>query len=226
MNPIIELIDVWKGYRYRQGYREVLKGVNLKVYKGEFACILGPNGSGKTTLLKIIGGYLKPDRGSVKIGDVKIEDLDGNKLLEFRREKIGFVFQEDLMFEVITVYENLEVPLLPLIKDRKIRRERILEALKKLGISELADRFPDQLSGGEKRKVSLARALLNNPPILLVDEPTSNLDRESAEEYLEQLLKLNKIGVTILVATHDERIKKYVERRLYLKNGRITAENS
>lgn len=222
MDPIIELINVWKGYRYRQSYREVLKGVDLKVYRGEFVCILGPNGSGKTTLLKTIGGYLKPDKGSIKIDGVKIEDLDRNRILGFRREKIGFVFQEDLMFEVITVYENLEVPLLPLIKDRGVRREKILEVLEKLGISGLAERFPGQLSGGEKRKVSLARALLNNPPILLVDEPTSNLDRESAEEYLEQLLKLNKTGITILVATHDEKIEKYAGRRLYLKNGRIT----
>lgn len=222
MDPIIELIDVWKGYRYKQGYKEVLKGVDLKVCRGEFACILGPNGSGKTTLLKIIGGYLKPDKGSVKIDGVKIEDLNRNRVLEFRREKIGFVFQEDLMFEALTVYENLEVPLLPLIKDRKMRREKIIEVLEKLGIPGLVDRFPDQLSGGEKRKVSLARALLNNPPILLIDEPTSNLDRESTEEYLEQLLKLNKTGITILVATHDEKIEKYAGRRLYLKNGRIT----
>lgn len=221
MNPIIELIDIWKGYRYRQGYREVLKGVNLKVYRGEFTCILGPNGSGKTTLLKIIGGYLKPDKGSVKVEGVKLEDLARNRLLEFRREKIGFVFQEDLMFEVLTVYENLEVPLLPLVKNRKLRRKKVLEALEKLGISELADRFPDQLSGGEKRKVSLARALLNNPSILLVDEPITNLDQKSAEEYLEYLSKLNKLGTTILAATHDEKIMKYARGRLYLKNGRI-----
>lgn len=222
MNPIIELIDVWKGYRNRLGYREVLKGVNLKVYRGEFTCILGPNGSGKTTLLKIIGGYLKPDKGSVKVEGVELEGLAGNKLLEFRREKIGFVFQEDLIFEVLTVYENLEVPLLPLIKNGRLRREKILEVLETLGILELADRFPHQLSGGEKRKVSLARALLNNPIILLVDEPTTNLDQKSAEEYLEHLSKLNKLGITILAATHDEKIIKHAERRLYLKNGRIT----
>lgn len=226
MDPVIELTDVWKGYWYRRNYREVLKGVSLRVYGGKFACILGPNGSGKTTLLKIIGGYLRPDRGSVRVEGVEINALSEGKLLCFRREKVGFVFQEDLMFEVLTVYENLEVPLFPLIKDKKLRRKRILEALEKLDMVELADRFPYQLSGGEKRKVSLARALLNNPPILLIDEPTSNLDQESAEEYLDQLSKLNKLGTTILAATHDEKVIKYAEKILYLKNGKITGKTN
>jgi putative ABC transport system ATP-binding protein len=213
--------SIWK--KYNLGTHEIyaLKGVSLSIGKGEAICILGPNGSGKTTLLKIIAGYIRPDSGIVHINGLDITKLDNNELTLFRKKYVGFIFQEDILIDSLSVYENLELGLKPYIKSRGERRDRIYNALDRLGIKSLVNRLYGKLSEGEKKRVSIAMAIATDPEILFADEPTSHLDEEGVNEVVNIINSLNKSGVTSLIATHDPLIANISKKRIMLRSGKV-----
>lgn len=222
---IIKLIDVWKSYKVGESEITVLKGINLKVNDGEFISLLGPSGSGKSTLLHIIGCLDKPSKGKVIIDGKDISKLNDNELALLRREKIGFVFQFYFLFPYLNAIENVMLPMLLAGKPKKEAEERAKELLEKVGLEK--DRFynkPNQLSGGQQQKVAIARALANNPKILLADEPTGNLDSKSALEVMEIFKRINKDGTTIIMVTHNVELTKYSNRVIRIKDGKLLEE--
>ncbi|MEM5821074.1 MAG: ABC transporter ATP-binding protein [Candidatus Aenigmatarchaeota archaeon] len=221
----MKLIDVWKSYKVGESEITVLKGINLKVNDGEFISLLGPSGSGKSTLLHIIGCLDKPSKGKVIIDGKDISKLNDNELALLRREKIGFVFQFYFLFPYLNAIENVMLPMLLAGKPKKEAEERAKELLEKVGLEK--DRFynkPNQLSGGQQQKVAIARALANNPKILLADEPTGNLDSKSALEVMEIFKRINKDGTTIIMVTHNVELTKYSNRVIRIKDGKLLEE--
>lgn len=225
MSEIVKLIDVWK--IYRTGFVEfpALRGVDLVVEKGGFIAIMGPSGSGKTTLLNMIGLLDKPTRGKVYIDNVDTSKIPEYKLADFRNKKIGFVFQHFSLINRLSVFENIELPLIPRGIPPSRRRELVINALQMIG-GELSwlTKKPNQLSGGQQQRVSIARAIVGNPDILLADEPTGNLDRASAKVVVDTFLKLNKQGLTIIVVTHDPEVAYCTDKILIIRDGKIVGE--
>ncbi|MGD8505359.1 MAG: ABC transporter ATP-binding protein [Candidatus Bathyarchaeota archaeon] len=213
--------SVCKTYRVGDITIEALKGVDLQVAEGEFVSIHGSSGAGKTTLLNIIGGLDKPTSGNVVVLGHNLLDCDEDFLATFRCAYIGFVFQSYNLISTLTAIENVAFP----IEIGGWKEERVSERSEKLleivGLSHRANHFPSQLSGGEQQRVAFARALANDPPLLLVDEPTGNLDFETSREIVSILEKLKAENKTVIVATHDERIMQLAKWRLQLLNGKI-----
>jgi putative ABC transport system ATP-binding protein len=200
----------------------VLKGIDIKIAKGEFVAIMGPSGSGKTTLLDVLGGLLKPTSGEVIIEGVKLSDLTDNEIARIRGKKIGFIFQQYNLIPSLTASENIELSLRINGRNKEDSKKRATELLKMVGLSERVSHKPSQLSGGEQQRVAICRALANNPSIILGDEPTGNLDAKTGFMILNLLKRLNKEqGYTIIVVTHDHRIGKYTERIIKMIDGRI-----
>lgn len=219
---IMKLENVWKAYRVGDIVTWALKGVNLSVEKGDFISIMGPSGSGKTTLLNILGLLDRPTKGKVYIDGVDISDLNSDELARLRNRKIGFVFQQFNLITRMTVYENIELSLVPARVPAAKRREMILRALKSAGgDEEWLVKKPTQLSGGQQQRVAIARALVNNPEIILADEPTGNLDRMSAKVVLETFLRLNRGGQTIIVVTHDPEVANCTNKIHLIRDGVI-----
>jgi putative ABC transport system ATP-binding protein len=202
---------------------EALKDVNLKVEKGDFMVISGPSGAGKTTLLNIIGGIDKPTSGKIVVfeHDLGVEDEDF--LADFRCNNVGFVFQSYNLVSTLTVAENIAFPMEWARKPEDYIKNRIKELLKIVNLEHRADHFSFQLSGGEQQRVAFARALANDPPLLLVDEPTGNLDIKTGLKIVQILRKLKDAGKTIFVATHDERIIQLAGKKLYLEDGKLVS---
>jgi len=200
---------------------EALKDLNLKVVKGEFVSIYGPSGSGKTTLLNLIGGLDKPTSGKVVVFGHDLGTYDENFLATFRCAYVGFVFQSYNLISTLTAIENVAFPVELAGWPRERIGKRSENLLKLVGLSHRANHFPTQLSGGEQQRVAFARALANNPPLLLADEPTGNLDVETGLEIVSILEKMKAKGKTVIVATHDERILSLANRTLRLHDGRI-----
>jgi len=223
---IIKLINVWKIYRTDSIITEVLKGINLEVKRGEFVSLLGPSGSGKSTLLHIIGCLDKPTKGKVIIDGEDVSKLNDNELAEIRREKIGFVFQFYYLFPYLNALENVMLPMLIANESRKEAEERAKELLKMVNIDEsLWYKKPNQLSGGQQQRIAIARALVNEPKILLADEPTGNLDSKSAQDVMKIFSEINKNKkVTIIMVTHNEELTKYSDRMIRIKDGKIIEE--
>ncbi len=221
---ILRLTNVTKIYNTRSGKITALENVNLSVKEGDFLCVLGPSGSGKTTLLKVSAGFLKPDSGSVQLFGKHIYQLPLRELLTLRSKLVGFMFQEDLLINTLTVSENVELPLIARGVPRNKRKQLVFQTLERLGISSLADRKPDEISGGERRRVSLAMSIVNQPKILFADEPTSNLDSQTSLKILEELKRINESGTTIIMASHDPLVtkSKHVKRTILLRDGKIT----
>ena len=217
----IRLASVSKNYYLGDVKISALKDISLSVERGSQLCIMGPNGSGKTTLLKIIAGYIRPTSGHVYVDGVDLTQLNYNELAVFRRENIGFIFQEEIFLESLTVYENLDLALRKTVANSGLRSRYILEALSRIGIDNLKDRLYGKLSMGERKKANIAMAIANKPRILLADEPTSNLDMASIEEVIEIFKELNRDGVTIIVSTHDPILSKYFRDKVFLRDGRI-----
>lgn len=197
-----------------------LSDVSFNLSDGEFVFLTGPSGSGKTTLLRLILRELTPDRGEIIWGNTNITKLS-QKEIPFLRQKIGVVFQDFKVLSERTVKENVEVGLAVGNIDKKDWEERIAKSLELVSLKKCSNMFPSQLSGGELQRVSLARALVVNPKLILADEPTGNLDSRSGEEILKLLTELNKDGKTIVLVTHDMKIAAYAKRRIELKDGRI-----
>ena len=198
-----------------------LKGINLKVNAGEFICLYGPSGAGKTTLLNIIGGLDKPTSGKISVFDHELGTYTEDFLATFRATHVGFVFQSYNLISTLTAQENIAFAMeLAGWKSERIN-ERSETLLNLVGLVQRKNHFPSQLSGGERQRIAFARALANEPPLLLADEPTGNLDTETGLEVFRILEQIKNSGKTVIVATHDEKLLKLASRSLYLKDGRL-----
>jgi len=220
--PIVELREVTK--HYRQGALDVpaLRGLTLAVAKGEFSAICGPSGSGKTTTLNLIGALDRPTSGSVVIEGRDLAPLSRRVLSHLRRDRIGFVFQAYNLMPVLTAYENAEIVLSLQGTPASARRERVMRLLAEVGLEGLEDRRPDELSGGQQQRVAIARAIASNPAVVLADEPTANVDSETAEKLLDIMQQLNRDrGVTFLFSTHDPRVMERARRVVRIVDGRV-----
>ena len=222
---IIEIKDLWrKFFENTPAEVEALKGVNFKVNRGEFITIMGPSGSGKSTLLTILGCMAPSTSGQVFIDGIEITQMPQRKLSELRKNKIGFVFQDIFLIDKISALDNVLLPLLP-YGIKKSDRERALELLKIAGLEDRMHHKPAELSGGQKQRVAICRALINNPPIVLADEPTGNLDSQTGGEVLELLRKVNKEkDVTILAVSHDPKLAEFSSRDVMITDGEITRD--
>lgn len=224
-NVAVEMRSVKKAYQIGDNAVEVLREVNLVVLCGEFATIHGASGSGKTTLLNLIGGIDQPTKGAIYVFGEELTQKNEDYLSDFRCHKIGFVFQSYNLVSTLTVAENLAFPMEWTQKPAHEIEERVNELLSNLGLQHRKNHFPAQLSGGEQQRVALARALANDPPLLLVDEPTGNLDAVSSQKVIDILKSLKNEGKTIIVSTHDNRIMQLADRAFCLDNGRIGNSN-
>lgn len=222
---IIEIKDLKKDYNTSQIPVNALKNINLNFSKGEFSAIVGPSGSGKTTLLNIIGGLDNPSSGNVIINNNDIFKMKENELINYRLSNIGFVFQSYNLIPVFSAFENIEFNMQLLKIPKKSRKERVMQLLNDLGLEEKADRRPSHLSGGEQQRVAVAKALASKPQFILADEPTANLDTESAENLLELMLKMcEKENTTFIFSTHDQRVIEKAKRVIVLKDGVIESD--
>lgn len=194
-----------------------LKDVDIQIPKGSFSCIVGPSGHGKSTLLQLIGGLDKPTSGSVFIDDVNISKLSRNEIANIRASKIGFVFQFFNLLQNLTTLENIQTAMM--FAPRKHATKREQELLKVVGLADKADSKPSELSGGQIQRIAIARALANDPPILLMDEPTGNLDSKSEQEVLEYILSVHKTGKTIVVVTHNNELAKHAGLIFEIRDG-------
>ncbi len=218
--PLISMNRLTKTYR-RDGLEiTVLRGIDLRVFQGDFISLMGPSGSGKSTLLNIIAGIDRPTTGEVKILDSDILSMSEDDLATWRNQHVGFVFQHFNLIPVLTAFGNVELPLLLTSLSKKERCEHVLTALNLVGLTERAEHYPRQLSGGQEQRVAIARAIVTDPTFVLADEPTGDLDAESAEEVMKVLAGLNsQFHKTIILVTHDPRAAAYASIRHYLDKG-------
>jgi len=216
---MIELKDIEKVYIRGSEEVHALRGIDLNISKGEFISIVGPSGSGKTTLLHILGCLDNPSKGIMKIDTVETEHMAESELVEIRRQKIGFVFQQFYLIPKLTVFDNIALPLL--FSRTTIDRQKIISLLELVGLQNKIGRYPNQLSGGEMQRVAIARALVNNPEIILADEPTGNLDTENSEKIFELLKSLHLSGLSVIMVTHNLDLAMRADRVVKLKDGKI-----
>lgn len=218
---MIELVNCYKSYDGEKTF--VLNNLNLKIEQGMFVAITGESGSGKTTLLNILGTLDEPNAGNYVINNVNILKLNSKELANFRNNNIGFVFQEYLLIPYLSVKENICLPVLHKDKkEKKFFERKAEEIIRTLNIEELSDKKSTKLSGGEKQRVSLARALINDPLLILADEPTGNLDNKTAKIVLDHLFKINKkYRVTVVLVTHDKDLLSYADVVLNLEKGKL-----
>src|SRR6516225_5001115 len=220
MTAVVSLKNVVKRYMRGKQRVEVLHALDLEVQSGEFLALMGPSGSGKTTLLNLIGGLDRPDEGEVIVAGERIDKLSSSQLAKWRARHVGFVFQFYNLLPVLTAERNVEVPLLLTNLSRAQRKRNVQAALELVGLADRAKHKPAELSGGQQQRVAIARALIADPTLLVCDEPTGDLDRESAEDILNLLKILNqKQGKTIVMVTHDPRAADHASRRLYVDKG-------
>lgn len=219
---MIELHNVTKVYDIGEVKVKALDNVSFRCQEGEVVSIMGPSGSGKSTLLNILGCLDKPTSGSYSLEGQDVSKLSDNALAVIRNRKLGFVFQSYNLLPKMTALENVELPIVYAGQAR--RRARALEALESVGIGSRAHHHPSEMSGGEQQRVAIARCLINNPLIILADEPTGNLDTKSSQNIMALLLEQSKKGITIIVVTHEEDIAVYTQRTIYLRDGNMIEE--
>ena len=218
---IITVDKINKTYRNGSLELQVLKNISFKVDKGEFLAIMGSSGSGKSTMMNILGCLDNQYEGRYILDGIDISKSTENELSEIRNKKIGFIFQSFNLLPRLTALENVELPLVYSSVPKEERHKRANELLEMVGLKERIHHRPNELSGGQRQRVAIARALANNPSIILADEPTGNLDSKSEEEIIEILQKLNKMGKTIVIVTHEPSIGEIAERKIVFKDGEI-----
>jgi putative ABC transport system ATP-binding protein len=221
LNGIVEIRDLCKSYWRGAAEIPVLDGLDLSIARGEFVALMGPSGSGKSTLLNLIAGIDRPTSGSLRIEDREIGELSERELDLWRNRSIGFVFQFYNLIPVLSAEENVEVPLLLWPLSQAERRERVRAALRVVGLEPRLDHRPGQLSGGEQQRVAIARALVTDPVLVLADEPTGDLDTQSASDVLTLMQRLNRAGKTFVMVTHDPRAAQRASRSVRLEKGRL-----
>jgi len=220
---IIRVKDLTKSYQSGAVTTQALRGVSLEIEKGSFTAIVGPSGHGKSTLMHLLGGLDRPSEGSVFVEGTDLGGLDNSELARLRGEKIGFVFQFFNLLQGLTAKENVEVAAMLAGISEKEQGTRALELLAQVGLAEKAESKPSQLSGGQQQRVAIARALVNDPALLLMDEPTGNLDSASEAEVLQILRKLHAAGKTVVIVTHNTEIAQKAEQVICVRDGRIAA---
>jgi len=222
MTPIITVSELHKTYDMDDDVRVVaLDDVSLEIEEGALVTTMGPSGSGKSTLMHIVGGLDRPTSGSVQVGKYNVTNLDEQQIAVYRRQMIGFIFQSFNLIQSMTALENVALPLRLSGIPRNERLEHAYELLTKVGLQDRVYHKPTQLSGGQQQRIAIARALANDPPVILADEPTGNLDTVSGENVMEMLKELNEIGHTIMIVTHDPRMTKYASRVIKMLDGHL-----
>jgi len=220
MKPLVEVRDLCKHYRRGEQIIPVLVDINLTIFEGEFIALMGPSGSGKSTLLNLIAGIDQADSGMLRVGGVDIAALSESSLADWRATHVGFIFQFYNLIPVLTAFENVELPLLLTALSRRERRDHVDLVLGMVGLQDRMAHFPSQLSGGQQQRVAIARALVTDPTLIVADEPTGDLDRQSAEEILDILEHLNReVGKTIIMVTHDQRAAAKAHHVRHLDKG-------
>jgi putative ABC transport system ATP-binding protein len=219
---LVILSDLYKDYKMGETKVHALRGISLDIAEGEFVAILGQSGSGKTTLLNMVSALDTPTSGEVIVEGSVISSMNRDERTRFRRSSIGLVFQFYNLFPTLTALENVEIGIAMEIKDKKQMRERALRYLELVGILDKANNYPSQMSGGEQQRVAIARGLAKEPPILVLDEPTGNLDAETSELIWDLLQTLNKkTGTTVIAVTHQTSVSKVADRSVFLRSGKI-----
>jgi putative ABC transport system ATP-binding protein len=218
----IEATNLSKEYRKGNQTIAPLSGLNLEVRQSDFVALMGPSGSGKTTLLNLIAGVDSPTSGSLRIGEINLEKLTRDQLTSWRSQNVGYIFQLYHLLPVLSAYENVELPLLLRPMSKNERQERVKKVLEQVGLIDRQNHRPKELSGGQEQRVAIARALVGDPPLIVADEPTGDLDRESADGILKLLKSLSEVhGKTIVMVTHDPRAAESANSVLELEKGRL-----
>lgn len=218
---MIEVSNVVKVYKMGDTQLTALNNVSLKVEKGEFTAIMGPSGSGKSTFMNILGCLDKMDSGKYTLNNKDVSDLTDNELAYVRNKELGFVFQSFNLIPRMTLLENVELPMLYAGIPGKERRDRALSALEKVGLQDRIKHMPNEISGGQKQRAAIARAIVNNPSVIMADEPTGNLDTKSSEEIMKIFQRLNKEGATVIMVTHEPDIAQHAKRVVRFRDGEI-----
>lgn len=222
---MLKITNLEKIYRTEDIETVALNNLSLEVKEGEFVAIMGPSGCGKSTLLNIIGLLDDADKGSFLFNGEEVISYTERKRADLRKRNIGFVFQSFNLIDELTVYENVELPLLYLGIDAAERKRRVEEVLEKVQIMHRRNHFPQQLSGGQQQRTAVARAVVNNPKLILADEPTGNLDSKNGNEVMELLINLNEAGTTVVMVTHSEHDARYAHRIIRMLDGQVVVEN-
>ncbi len=216
---VVRVVNLCRHYIQGDTVIEAVEALSFTIKKGEFVTITGASGSGKTTLLNLIGGVDKPTCGEIYIDGIDIRALSATELGRLRRQKLGYIFQNYNLIPILTAQENIVMP--SLLDGRKVDKEYFAQLVDVLGIADRIYHLPGELSGGQQQRVAVARALINRPSLILADEPTGNLDKKSAEELLDLIEQVNRLGNTIIMVTHDQNIANRASRILHMDNGKI-----
>lgn len=219
---LISLKDIKKTYKSMGDEVEALKNITLDIEKGESVSVMGHSGSGKSTLLSILGALNPPTSGTIEIDGIDIYNLSQELRADFRREYLGFVFQQFQLIPYLTAHENVMLPLTTTKRNNKEKKEMAEKVLIRVGLKEKMNRLPNQLSGGEQERVAIARAIVNSPPLILADEPTGSLDTKTGDEIMELFQELNNEGLTVLMVTHNLDNTKYLGRTIMMKDGMLS----
>lgn len=224
MQSIIHLENIRKSYYLGKNELQVLKGINLDVFKNEYVALMGPSGSGKSTLMNILGCLDSPSGGKYVLNGQDVSRMPDNDLAEVRNKEIGFVFQQFNLLARLTALENVALPLIYSGVNKKERVERAREVLAKVRLDDRSHHKPNELSGGQCQRVAIARALINNPAIILADEPTGNLDSKTSYEIMDILGKIHADGNTVILVTHEEDISNFAHRVIRLRDGLVESD--
>ncbi|GAB5442199.1 MAG: ABC transporter ATP-binding protein [Fuerstiella sp.] len=220
--PLVELSHVSKSFHKGDEVITPLNDVTAQIQEGEFVSLMGPSGTGKSTLLNLLAGIDRPDRGSITVAGTEITGLSRSRLADWRAAHLGYIFQTHNLIPVLTAWENVELPTQLLRMTAQERRERVELALRAVGLSDRADHYPRQMSGGQEQRVGIARAIVTHPKIVVADEPTGSLDASTSLQIQELLQRLNQeLNITMLMVTHDDQVARIASRRILLEDGKF-----